>query len=154
MISRPALLLSVPLALALAAGCNKTPNTGASTGASTHAAAQPTSDQQVAVDVQAKILGDSAVQNKQMTINANSGVVTLSGQVSSDAERTAASNDAAGVAGVKTVVNNLTVSNAAMQQPATAQTPDVPPAVAQKARSFAHDTHRKTPATVPAARSS
>ena len=148
MISRPALLLSLPLALALAAGCNKTPNTGASTGANTNAAAQPTSDQQVAVDVQAKILGDSAVQNKQMTINANSGVVTLSGQVGSDAERTAASNDAAGVAGVKTVVNNLTVSSAATQRAATVDTPEVPPAVAHNARSIAHETRRKTPAAI------
>ncbi|MBV9670904.1 MAG: BON domain-containing protein [Acidobacteriales bacterium] len=143
----PAMLFSVPLALALATGCNKSPNEN---GASS--TAQPTSDQQVAVDVQAKILGDSAVQNKQMTINATSGVVTLSGQVSSDAERAAAANDAASVAGVKTVVNNLSVSNAAMQQPAAVNTPDVPPAVTQKVRSKPHETRRPTPAPVTTAR--
>src|SRR5437588_53228 len=108
--SRFGFLLVVPLALALTAGCNKSSQSPAANNASAPA---PSSDQQVAVDVQAKILGDSTVQNKQMTINAKDGVVTLSGQVSSDAERAAAASDAAGVSGVKTVVNNLAVSNAA-----------------------------------------
>ncbi|HEY0564004.1 MAG TPA: BON domain-containing protein, partial [Terriglobales bacterium] len=123
------MLLTVPLALALTVGCNKSSQSPAANNAPA-----PTSDQQVAVDVQAKILGDSVVQNKQMTINAKDGVVTLSGQVASDAERAAAASDAAAVSGVKTVVNNLSVSNAATQQPPAVNTPEVPPAVAEKAR--------------------
>jgi hypothetical protein len=67
------------------------------------------SDQQVASDVQNKINSDSTFPDKQLTVNANQGVVTLSGNVSSDAARTAAANDAAHVDGVKTVVNNLVV---------------------------------------------
>src|SRR5215813_14134661 len=68
------------------------------------------SDAQVASDVQNKINGDNNIPDKQMDINANGGIVTLNGTVSSDAARNAAANDAAQVAGVKTVVNNLQVS--------------------------------------------
>src|SRR5579872_1988840 len=82
------------------------------------------SDSQISTDVQSKILGDAAVQNKQLTISSDKGVVTLSGNVNSDSERQAAANDAAQVSGVKTVINNLQVANAAAeqpQQPSTAQ---------------------------------
>jgi hypothetical protein len=75
-------------------------------------------DAQVANDVQNKIASDAAVQSRQCTATASKGVVTLGGTVASDAERTAAANDAAQVEGVKTVVNNLQV---------------VPPVVAQQA---------------------
>lgn len=67
-------------------------------------------DTQIASDVQNKINTDSNVPDKQLTINANNGVVTLTGNVSSDAARNAAANDAAQVDGVKTVVNNLQVT--------------------------------------------
>jgi hypothetical protein len=70
------------------------------------------SDSQVASDVQNKIFSDNSVPDKQITINSNKGVVTLSGTVSSDAARNAAAGDAAQVDGVKTVVNNLQVSGA------------------------------------------
>jgi hypothetical protein len=66
-------------------------------------------DQQVVSDVQNKINADSAFPDKQLTVSATQGVVTLSGNVSSDAARAAAANDAAHVDGVKTVVNNLVV---------------------------------------------
>jgi hypothetical protein len=68
------------------------------------------SDQQVATDVQNKINADQSFPDKGLTINATGGVVTLSGNVSSDAARLAAANDAARVEGVKTVVNNLVVA--------------------------------------------
>ena len=67
-------------------------------------------DAQVASDVQNKINGDSNIPDKQLNINANNGVVTLTGNVASDAARNAAANDAAQVEGVKTVVNNLEVA--------------------------------------------
>ena len=83
------------LVLALAAlGCNKMGSR---------------SDSQVASDVQGKIFSDGNVPDKQITINSNKGVVTLSGTVSSDAARNAAASDAAQIDGVKTVVNNLEV---------------------------------------------
>ena len=70
------------------------------------------SDAQVASDVQNKINGDSSIPDKQLNINANNGVVTLTGTVASDAARNAAANDAAQIDGVKTVVNNLEVAPA------------------------------------------
>src|SRR6266852_3141398 len=66
-------------------------------------------DAQIATDVQNKINSDGGVPDKQVTINANNGVVTLSGSVSNDVARNAAANDAAQVEGVKTVVNNLQI---------------------------------------------
>jgi hypothetical protein len=76
-------------------------------------------DAQVASDVQNKINGDSSIPDKQLNINANNGVVTLTGTVASDAARNAAANDAAQIDGVKTVVNNLEVAptSAANQAP-------------------------------------
>jgi cobalamin biosynthesis Mg chelatase CobN len=80
-------------------------------------------DAQVASDVQNKINGDSNIPDKQLNINANNGVVTLTGTVASDAARNAAANDAAQVEGVKTVVNNLEVAptSAAADQNAQSQ---------------------------------
>lgn len=80
----------------IAAGCKGTPSAR--------------TDAQIASDVQNKINTDSNLPDKQLTINANNGVLTLSGDVSSDAARNAAANDAAQVDGVKTVVNNLQVA--------------------------------------------
>jgi hypothetical protein len=77
------------------------------------------SDAQVASDVQSKINGDNNVPDKQLTINANAGTVTLSGSVSTDAARNAAANDAAQVEGVKTVVNNLEVAPASAADQST-----------------------------------
>jgi BON domain len=82
----------------IASGCNR--------------AASDRTDTQIASDVQNKINTDSNLPDKQVTINANNGVVTLSGSVSSEASRNAAANDAAQVPGVKTVVNNLEVTPA------------------------------------------
>jgi len=78
-------------------------------------------DAQVASDVQNKINGDSSIPDKQLNINANNGVVTLTGTVASDAARNAAANDAAQIEGVKTVVNNLEVAPASAAADQTAQ---------------------------------
>ncbi len=75
-------------------------------------------DAQLANDVQYKIGNDRNIQSRQITVQAQNGVVTLSGQVSNDMERAAAANDAATVNGVKTVVNNLQVA-----APEVSQTP-------------------------------
>ena len=80
------------------------------------------SDAQVAGDVQSKISSDSTLAGRQISINANKGVVTLSGTVNSDTERTAASNDAGQVDGVKQVLNNLQVAQAAAPMPEPTQT--------------------------------
>src|SRR5215510_2568506 len=88
-------------------------------------------DQQVAADVQNKINADASFPDKQLTVIASNGVVTLSGTVSSDAARAAAAADAAQVDGVKTVVNNLEVASAAnvpQPQPTAAVEPPPVPA--------------------------
>jgi BON domain len=87
------------------------------------------SDSQVAGDVQGKISSDAMLAGRQISINANKGVVTLSGSVNSDAERTAATNDASQVEGVKQVLNNLQIAEAAAPMPETPQmTESQPPA--------------------------
>ncbi|HYH00789.1 MAG TPA: BON domain-containing protein [Terriglobales bacterium] len=89
------------------------------------------SDAQVASDVQNKIYSDAAIQSRQVTVQASNGVVTLSGYVSSDAERTAAASNAAQVEGVKTVVNNL---QTASSDNAATQAPPQQPAVEEPVR--------------------
>jgi hypothetical protein len=101
------------------------------------------SDGEIATEIQGKIYADQAVQTKQITVQADNGVVTLAGNVSSDEERSAAANDAAGVKGVRTVVNNLQVagpaaaqdnSQAAQDQTAQKQTAQQQPAQEQPVR--------------------
>ena len=112
--TRNSLYASVMLALALAllAGCSRKPT--------------PT-DAQITIEIQSKLYSDSAVQSRQIEVQAANGVVTLAGDVSSDTERAAAASDAASVVGVKTVVNNLQVKEAqAPPPPPTRRTPIEP----------------------------
>lgn len=121
--------------LAILAGCSRAGRT----------------DAQIASDVQNKINSDNTVPDKQLTINANSGVVTLSGNVSSDAARNSAASDAAQVDGVKTVVNNLQVGAPAMAgntEPEQAQqeaAPEPTPAPSESHRSTAHRSRSPRP---------
>lgn len=89
---------AVPLAaiLALAVACSRTPN-----------------DAQVTSEIQARLGSDSGLQNKQLTVQAANGTVTLSGTVDNDAQREAAAKYAASQPGVKTVINNLQVGTIA-----------------------------------------
>jgi len=73
-------------------------------------------DSAVTNQIQAKLNGDSGLQGKGLTVQTSGGVVTLSGTVDNDAERTAASRYASEVAGVKQVVNNLQIGSPAEQQ--------------------------------------
>ncbi len=76
-------------------------------------------DAQIAGEVQQKIFSDRAVQSRQIAVQSANGIVTLSGTVASENERTAAASQAAQVSGVKTVVNNLEVApTSAQAQPA------------------------------------
>ncbi len=104
------LTVAVVLLLGIAAGCSRAGR----------------SDAQIADDVHAKLLADTNVANKDITVWSNNGVVTLTGAVGSDAERSAAANDAGQVDGVKTVVNNLTVSPAAAHAESAVAPPPAP----------------------------
>ncbi len=95
------LLTALLLALALNVGCNRV-----------------RSDAQIAGEVQQKIMSDANVPTKQITVTSNNGVVTLTGNVTSDMERASAANDAAQIEGVRTVVNNLSVAQAQAPTPA------------------------------------
>ena len=86
-------------------GCSQLQHSGTTTTATT-----PADDGQITSAIQSRLYADPAIQTKQISVQASNGVVTLGGAVGSEAERTAASAAAAGVAGVRTVVNNLTVA--------------------------------------------
>ena len=108
-------------------------------------------DAQVASDIQTRLNADQAVHNKQIAVLAANGVVTLSGSVNSDAERSAVAGDAASVNGVRTVVNNLTV------QPADAsadQNEPQSPALDQQPASTANQAPAPGPAKRPATKPS
>ena len=68
-------------------------------------------DAKISNDIQSKFSQDSGLSGKQLTVQASNGVVTLGGTVDNDAQRDAASRQAASVAGVKEVVNNLQVEH-------------------------------------------
>jgi len=124
-----ALLATTALALALSlSGCKGS------------APAAPTDDVSLTAAVQSRIFGDDALKSEPINSSVQSGVATLNGNVSSEAARSLAAADAAQVAGIKTVVNNLSVQ-AAPPAMSAAVVPPSPP-VAPK----------KTPAPKPAPR--
>jgi hypothetical protein len=86
---------SLVVALLISTACSHKPN-----------------DAKIAADIQSKFSQDSGLSTKQLGVQSENGVVTLSGAVDNDAQRDVASRDAAAVDGVKTVVNNLQVGTA------------------------------------------
>ncbi len=87
--------LTLVIILGLSLGCARKPD-----------------DAKVSSEIQGKFSLDSGLSTKQLKVEAHDGVVTLSGYVDNDAQREAASRQAATVAGVRTVVNNLQVAAA------------------------------------------
>jgi len=101
------LLLAVILGLTV--GCAKKPD-----------------DAKISSEIQDRFSQDSGLGTKQLSVKAESGVVTLAGTVDTDAQREAAGKQAASVAGVKTVINNLQVSNIDKPSAVAAVTPSAP----------------------------
>jgi BON domain len=83
-------------------------------------------DAKISSTIQDKFSQDSGLSSKQLTVQASNGVVTLAGAVDNEAQREAASRQAASVEGVKEVVNNLQVGTAS-NQPAPAPVPSSAP---------------------------
>lgn len=83
-------------------------------------------DAKISTEIQSKFSQDSGLSTKQLTVQADNGVVTLAGTVDNDAQREAAGRQAGSVAGVKTVINNLQVGSGA----AAATQPEAPAPVA------------------------
>lgn len=92
------LLLAIALGIGL--GCARKPD-----------------DAKISSDIQNKFNQDSGLASKQLKVQAEDGVVTLSGAVDNDAQRAAAGRQAASEAGVKTVINDLQVGNASATPP-------------------------------------
>jgi hypothetical protein len=90
-------------------------------------------DAKVSSDIQSKFSQDSGLSNKQLTVQASNGVVTLSGTVDNDAQREAASKQAAAVPGVKQVINNMQVGTA-MAASAPPPAPDARPSASSSPR--------------------
>ena len=109
--NRASLLASfflLAIVMGMAAGCARKPD-----------------DAKISSEIQGKFSQDSGLSSKQLTVQAQDGVVTLAGTVDNDAQRDAASRQAASVAGVRTVVNNLQVASATAS--ATAAPPQQAP---------------------------
>ena len=88
-------------------------------------------DAKISSDIQTKFSQDSGLSAKQLSVQSANGVVTLSGNVDNDAQRQAASRQAASVPGVKEVVNDLQVGpgmDAAAASQSTPETAAAPPA--------------------------
>lgn len=128
---RIALLLS---ALGLSVACiTKTPN-----------------DAQVTSDIQSRLGTDSGLQNKQISVQAQKGTVTLSGTVENDAQREAAAKYAAAEPGVKQVINNLQVAPMAAEEakpsaepPASEPEPEATPVRHSKPAASAKASHKR-----------
>jgi hypothetical protein len=88
-------------------------------------------DPELTAQVQNRNGADPNLSGQTVQAVAAGGVVTLNGAVTSDAARTIASQDAAQVAGVKSVVDNLVVS-APPPAPAPATLTQPPPVVPEK----------------------
>lgn len=84
----------LPLALAAAvlmvSGCSK-----------------KTTDKQIAAQLQKKLMADAALQGQPISVVVDHGTVTLSGVVSGQGSKELASNDAAQIKGVRSIINNL-----------------------------------------------
>jgi hypothetical protein len=125
--------LTLLLVVAAMSGCSKPASVSA----------QPT-DAQVAGDVQTKISSDPTLSGKQIAINADKGVVTLSGTVDSDAQVTSALNDAQQAQGVKQVISKLAVQTvAATPEPAPPSTPTPEPRYQSSSRAGSSHGHSR-----------
>lgn len=109
------------------------------------------SDAAITADVQARIQQQAALTATPVTVQSNSGVVVLSGNVPTDVARITAENDARQVEGVKAVINNLQVQTAAASPPALvaaeAQSPKLKPSPGKPQRLSPAPVAGRAPAT-------
>jgi hypothetical protein len=103
----PATWIALPLFTLLAAGCNKTVD-----------------DATLTKNVQSALASDSTISQQPVQVAVQSGVVTLTGNLSDETASSVAAQDTAKVRGVKEVVNDITVAGLAV--PPTITTPSAP----------------------------
>ncbi len=124
-------LLGATLLLGLG-GCKTTP--------------PPADDNALASSVQSQLAADTALAGLPIQSSVQSGIAILSGSVNNDAQRQLAIRDASAVAGIKTVVNNLTVQPAAAAvTPPPAPAPEPAPKAAPKPAPIKPSAAVKTP---------
>jgi hypothetical protein len=106
-------------------------------------------DAKISSEIQDKFSQDSGLSAKQLAVKSDAGVVTLSGNVDNDAQRDAAGKQAASIAGVKTVINNLEVSNVGKPSAVAEMTPpaEAPPAASAPADNTPPPSTTKPPKT-------
>ena len=138
----PVLTLTLLLAIAALSGCSKSAKV-----------AEPT-DAQLAGDVQTRISSDQALSGKQISINADKGVVTLSGTVDSDAEVTSALNDAQQAQGVRQVISKLAVQTASATPPLSPEPETPAPAPRRSSPSRESGSHGHSRHSLPSSGSS
>jgi outer membrane biosynthesis protein TonB len=91
-------------------------------------ACNKTNDATITTAIQAKMFADPLLKSASIDISTKDGVVTLSGQVPSDAARAAARNIASQTRGVKQVIDSTSTVPPAPAAPATdASTQSLPP---------------------------
>jgi outer membrane lipoprotein SlyB len=96
-------------------------------------AKQPaTDDTSLSNQAQSRISSDSALAGQPIQASVKDGVATLNGSVTSEAARSLAANDVAQVAGIRTVVNDLSVQASAAPAPNTTAAVEPPPMPAPK----------------------
>ena len=102
-------------------------------------------DAKMSSEIQSKFSQDSGLAAKQLTVQANNGVVTLSGTVDNTAQRDAAGQQAASIPGVKTVINNLQIGSITADA-----TPPSKPTASTEAASVPADKPEPAPPSKPA----
>jgi BON domain-containing protein len=102
----------------LSPSTKETPQTAPAPAAAAPAPTPP-NDQEIANDIQSRIDAESALNGQDIKVSVNGGTATLNGTVNNDAARALAAADSGAAAGVRTVINNLTVA----PQRAVKQTP-------------------------------
>jgi osmotically-inducible protein OsmY len=112
-------------ALALAAACNPVPKTETAEPAAPEARqSSPISDAMIVTTIQSKYYGSSAVKGRNIDVDAENGVVTLSGRVDTAASKQEAVQLAKGTRGVSRVEDRLTVATEAEHAVARAGQPE------------------------------
>jgi len=120
------------------------------TGCKKADAPAPPDDNSLASSIQSRITSDSALSAEQIQVGVSGGVATLSGNVSNAAAKTLASNDAAAIPGVKTVINNLNVQAPAPAAAPVAAAPEAAPVRPERERKPKPVIVERQPAPAPA----
>jgi hypothetical protein len=112
--------------------------------------AKTPSNEAITADVQAKLFADPTLKHQDIRVATQDGVVTLTGQVSTELERAAVERIASQSGGVKQVVNQLAVGAQAEAAPMPAPVAEPAPAPAPEPRRAAKLATKPAKAAAPA----